>query len=319
MKLSTKFEHQIRRIHELIEQPGSRVTWDDRIPDPDNPSQQRQIDITVNHENQITLIECRIHNKPQDVKWIEELIGRKLSLRANCVVAVSASGFTEGAIKKARQFGIILRDFISLSREEIISWGKSTKVNLIFYEFSKIAITFLVPFNPFGSSIIDKICHAIEEGDISLFDVFNLVSNKLNFKNSKDKKAILKSELSFKKEFKIENVILHNLLFECEVVPIYEEILVPSVRIYGSPNESSLRRNAAIEGVEIGDFEITQVDDEVTIALDLSGVISPPNCLFRFVDLEFTRTVLINKTEVIGVPKLQILLPEISIGIQSSV
>lgn len=35
MKKSDKFELQIHRIYELLEQKGSKVTWNDKIPDPD--------------------------------------------------------------------------------------------------------------------------------------------------------------------------------------------------------------------------------------------------------------------------------------------
>ena len=82
-QFSQEFEQQVQRIHELIEQPGSVVTWDDRIPDPDNPKQARQIDITIHRDGNLTLIECRIHRKPQDVQWIEELMGRRQSLQAD--------------------------------------------------------------------------------------------------------------------------------------------------------------------------------------------------------------------------------------------
>ena len=47
--------------------------------------------------------------KKQDVKWIEELIGRKQSLRADSVIAVSSAGFTDGAILKAKAFGICFK------------------------------------------------------------------------------------------------------------------------------------------------------------------------------------------------------------------
>jgi hypothetical protein len=46
-KPSEKFEQRIKRIHDLIEQPGSQITWNDRLPDPHNPSQARQIDISI--------------------------------------------------------------------------------------------------------------------------------------------------------------------------------------------------------------------------------------------------------------------------------
>jgi hypothetical protein len=49
-KPSTVFEHQIERIHKLIEGRGAKVTWNDKIPDPDNPDQLRQIDITIERD-----------------------------------------------------------------------------------------------------------------------------------------------------------------------------------------------------------------------------------------------------------------------------
>jgi hypothetical protein len=36
-------ERQVHRIHELLERSHDNVTWNDHIPDPDNPSQLRQI------------------------------------------------------------------------------------------------------------------------------------------------------------------------------------------------------------------------------------------------------------------------------------
>jgi hypothetical protein len=318
MKISEKFEHQIRRIHELIEQPGATVTWNDRIPDPDNPSQPRQIDITVLKENQLTIIECRIHNKPQDVKWIEELIGRRLSLRAQGVIAVSASGFTDGAIKKAKEFGVVLRHFISLTKGEILSWGKSSKVTLIFYQFKNVGITFKVPSDNVKSSLVDEIMHHLQSDEINLYGLFELISNKLEFKDIKDKIAHVKAEVSLKKKITIENMILENVIFEAEVSLLYKEVSVPSVLIYNSPNDDSLRRNVAIEGVDLGNFEITQAGDDVTITLDLSTVESPPNSLFRIVDLEFTRKVHFKKTEILGIPKMKMFLSQLSLGIQLS-
>ena len=73
------FEQQIERIHSLLEESDASVTWNDRVPDPDNPDQARQIDISIKRDGKVTHVECRIHKTPQDVKWIEELIGRRTS------------------------------------------------------------------------------------------------------------------------------------------------------------------------------------------------------------------------------------------------
>src|ERR1700682_3606049 len=119
METPESLERQIYRIHELLERSHDDVTWNDHIPDPDNPIQPRQIDITIRRDGKLTIVECRIHKEPQDVTWIEALIGRRMSLRASAVIAVSASGFTQGAQAKATQFGVILRDFDTLTQEEV--------------------------------------------------------------------------------------------------------------------------------------------------------------------------------------------------------
>jgi hypothetical protein len=65
---SDQFEQMIARVHELLEAQDAVVRWDDRIPDPDNPKQPRQIDISVRKGTFLNLIECRIHKKKQNVK-----------------------------------------------------------------------------------------------------------------------------------------------------------------------------------------------------------------------------------------------------------
>jgi hypothetical protein len=100
MNTSEKLERQIHRIHELLEGSNVDVTWNDRIPDPDNPGQLRQIDVTIRRGGKLTVIECRLSRRAQDVKWIEELIGRRQSLGAHTVIAVASAGFTAGARRK---------------------------------------------------------------------------------------------------------------------------------------------------------------------------------------------------------------------------
>ena len=115
MKASAAFEQQVRRIYELIAESGAEVTWNDHIGDPDNPPRTRQIDVTLRRKGALTLVECRLRKAPQDVQWIECLIGRRISLGAQSVIAVSSSGFTTGALAKARRYGIITRDLQRLT------------------------------------------------------------------------------------------------------------------------------------------------------------------------------------------------------------
>jgi hypothetical protein len=67
MKASKAFEQQIHRILELLEGSGAEVTWDDHIPDPDNPSRLRQIDITIRRDGKLTLVACLSSPSPPRV------------------------------------------------------------------------------------------------------------------------------------------------------------------------------------------------------------------------------------------------------------
>ncbi len=118
-KEATELEQQAGRIHKFLEGSNAEVTWNEKIPDPDNPTQLRQIDFTIRNPNSFTIGECRFRKYPEDVQWIEQLIGKKVSLNANSVIAVSASGFTEGAVKKAIAYGIVLRNFFEITEQEL--------------------------------------------------------------------------------------------------------------------------------------------------------------------------------------------------------
>ena len=78
---------------ELLVRSHADVTWNDHIPDPDNPEQLRQIDITIRNDGKLTLIECRLSRRRQNVKWVEELIGRRQSLGAQEMIGVASAGF----------------------------------------------------------------------------------------------------------------------------------------------------------------------------------------------------------------------------------
>src|SRR5260221_7722697 len=136
-KPATAFEHQIERIHKLLEGEAAKVTWNDKIPDPHNPDQLRQIDITIQRDELKIHAECRIHQSPQDVTWIEELIGRRVSLGADAIIAVSSSGFTAGAIRKASAFNIHLRTLGTLSDDEGPLWSNIALPVMVYYEVTE--------------------------------------------------------------------------------------------------------------------------------------------------------------------------------------
>jgi len=176
-----KFEKQIKRIHDALIQDHAEVTWNDKIPDPDNPDQLRQIDITVKRNGEITHIECRSHQVPQGSKWVEELYGRKVSLQAVAMIGVSDSGFTKGAIKKAKRLGVFLCNLSQLSAEGIESWGKKTKIKWYYYTFSNLEICyFLKSIKGFELDDIKKDIFSKPQYNDSLF-------NQIKYQFNKDK------------------------------------------------------------------------------------------------------------------------------------
>lgn len=317
MRTSEKFEHQIRRIHELIEQPNTKVTWNEKIPDPDNPNQPRQIDITIRNNDHLTLVECRIHQEKQDVNWIEELLGRKQSLRADAIIAVSASGFTKGAIAKSKAFGIILRDFTTLSEEEIKSWGHSTKVKLIYYQYNDTKLLF-TPAKPKVKDLtVDDIAMHLNSGQDTGYKIFETVSNKLDEKNFKGSICITKVFIDLNGVI-INGQPIDRVLFQAKVKIIEQKLQIPSVVAYGAPDMEHLNRNAFVEVVELGNFEITRSTNEVIITIDLAPIHILPNCHFRFLDLEFDKTVHMTHIEIVGLPPMLVSLNDICIGVNNS-
>lgn len=69
----------------------------------------RELDLLVRHldtpEKNI-LVECRDHDRKQNVQWIDELEGKAKRLGFGRVIAVSSSGFTKPAIKEAMERNI---------------------------------------------------------------------------------------------------------------------------------------------------------------------------------------------------------------------
>ena len=97
-----ELEQLHHRLQGLMAEQGTEVLWNAKIPDPDTPDQQRQIDVLINSGGIKTSVECRLRKGQQSVMWVEELIGRKMSLKLDGMIAVSYDGFTRPAKIKAK-------------------------------------------------------------------------------------------------------------------------------------------------------------------------------------------------------------------------
>lgn len=138
---SDAFEALVERIIVLSRDGAENVRRDDHVKDPDNPRSSRQVDISFDKHGKKVFVECRKHATPQDVKWVEELIGRKISLRPDQMIGVSSSGFTKLAKIKAEAHGIILREVGELRDEEILSWGTFVVAEVFFVKYQNLTVS----------------------------------------------------------------------------------------------------------------------------------------------------------------------------------
>ena len=298
---SIQFEQMIARIHDLLEGQQADVRWNETIPDPDNPQQSRQIDVLVRKDNMLNIIECRIHKAKQDVKWIEELIGRRTSLNADSVVAVSASGFTSGAVRKARKYGVILNDLLSLTDNEIISWAISIKVKLFFYRYDDFEI-----FLYFDLKDIDQIDPEIILSELKGYyglRSFNTLHKIIDSRNLIWEENRNNAE-QFRVRFRIDDFFLQNKkVKEIEVKgKIRLETInlnVPITLAYGAPNAKKEDRNVYVQKFNLGQTDIVYHNNKISICLDLSKLDVPPFWQFRFFEVAGQKEYYHEKLEVI--------------------
>ncbi len=282
---SIEFEHQIKKIHDVLVQDYGIVTWNDKIPDPDNPKQSRQIDITVRMDDKIIHIECRHHKKSQDTKWIEELYGRKISLSADSMIAVSSSGFTEGAIKKAERLGIFAYHLNQISQDTIKNLGGKTIITFTYYKFSNLEIGFYL------HSIVDIPSEFLLPEALQKKECYSALFNEIRYNLSKNIDFNLPYGFNFPK-IECQNIFFFDrpvigmsirgdvdkltIEYSCPFVLTFESAKSPSTPI-------ALIERAGEDKIEIikSQSGFSKVDLDLSLAPQ-----SPPNSIFYGVEFD---------------------------------
>ena len=286
---SRSFEQQVHRIQELLFSSDACVTWNDRILDPDSPGRTRQIDVTVRRGRHLTLIECRTRKNPQDVTWIEELIGRRQSLGADAVVAVSATGFTAGAVHKASAHSIALRDLRALTDDEIANWGRSIALKLYFFQYSGITLSL-------GFAVTDA--RAIEPaalkaslaGHPALATLFNqaarVVGKRLIPATMDQNLSVDFGIVGTFEDVTVGGKRLYEARMEGSARLLLQQVRCPVVSAYGVLPASNSDREAIVQKFELGDTSIVHKNDRISLHLDLASVKTPPLGQFQYVATE---------------------------------
>lgn len=307
MKASDAFERQIHRIHELLENSGAVVTWNDRIPDPDNPKQKRQVDITIRRGQHLTLVECRLHGAPQDVTWIEELIGRRQSLGADAVLAASSSGFTSGAIAKAHSYDVATRDLLELTDDEVRSWSRSVALTLFFYQYSDLEISVV-----FKKESLPRLDSRLLTADLAAFPglqgLFNSAAESMGQELrpcAEHVGRVANFGLRLTLEgFRLSGEPVVEVIFEGMAHLVAHKIDSSVVRAYGAPGLGPRDRETTVEHFPLGDTSVVHDANRVAVFLDISQLEMPPFCLFRFFEVSGQEEMDHEVFELAGVEKL---------------
>jgi hypothetical protein len=306
---SDAFERSIHRIHELIEQPGTEVTWDDRVPDPDNPSRQRQIDISIRRDGRLTLVECRLHQARQDVKWIEELVRRRASLNADGVIAVSESGFTEGAIKKARRFGIVLRDLRDLTSSEVSESGRSHVTLLYFYTYTDVELTLTFQSSGFVMEEANALAEAFRKSReaAAIFDTVadQADTRKLLYRQAFDLAEPFEYTLQTK-DFLLAGRLVSTAKIAGRISLVEHEVDGLAVRAYGSPETDGMSRDVFVERFALGETGVVHDGGAVSFIVDVSSFEMPPLSQLRYVRLKGSVENDMASFEVVGIERFQV-------------
>lgn len=278
-------EHLVTRIHKLLEPAQAKVIWNKRVQDPDT-GRLRQVDIMIERDGKQTHIECRDQERPQGIAWIEELIGRRASLRADAVIGVSSSGFTATAMSKAKKFGIFVRDFRELADHEIEQWGCTSRFEIEFIRFSDLGITALV--SPEGLRRISshpKLSLREDPTDPVLL-IVNALINKASDSFRTNQYTTIRAKLVqpnlLADGFPIETteITLRGHLVE-------KRVDLVTVSAYRDSTPLSPRPRAVVERHEMGETKVIRSPTAASVILDVTQVAVPRNHYLHTVKIDF--------------------------------
>lgn len=139
-----EFELIVARIEEYLSDNDAVVTSPDKVLDNDT-GKMREVDATIRYKigsvELLIIFECRRHKRRQGTLWIEQLASKRRALGAAKCVAISSTGFSVPAIKKAERLGVELRTLKNINKDTIERW---TSGNSWFYQrrISDLSFTF---------------------------------------------------------------------------------------------------------------------------------------------------------------------------------
>lgn len=221
----------------------------------------------------------------RNVKWIEELLGRRQSLAAEAIIAVASAGFTKGAQKKAARYGVLLRDLRQLSDEEVTNWVNRATLLLYYYRYSDVTLEI-----GFASQGVPNLNRALVVQELQSKGVVQLAFNAAAQWLGSSKLLALGDTRTHRFGIRIqpENLMLCgepalDIALRGEVCLASRPISRAKVVRYGPPTLPVDIREITVEQFTLGETTIVHHNARIATDIDLSDVELPPLSQVRYV------------------------------------
>ena len=128
---------------------------------------------------------------------------------------------------------------------------------------------------------------------------FEKIISDLEEKKSDSKECKVKGKMGGD-IIRLNGLIPAEINFQATTKPIKQNVSLVSIVQYYDPIQKKSQDRVLIEKINLGDFEILQSGDEVSVVVDLSGIKTPNNSIFRTVNFDFKRDVAVKSFQFIG-------------------
>jgi len=144
MKKGKSFENLVSWIHGCLADKA-KVIPNHGIPDKDS-GQVRQVDVAIYMTDgpytTLTIVEVRDRVKPVGSSYIEEIGGKRESVRADAAAIVSKSGFSKPALEKAQKLNIRTLTYDEALRDSWVDWAMMKTITVVNRLFEVIRVDF---------------------------------------------------------------------------------------------------------------------------------------------------------------------------------
>lgn len=288
------FEKLNHRMTKLLRGTGATVEWNGTIIDPDT-GVARQIDVLITSaDGKHSTVECRDHSEAQSVKWIEELIGRKLSLQLDGMIAVARNGYSLPAAKKAARYGIVLYDFDTLTDAEIASWGSIAHVESDFVQFDYLEIVAAIPSSEMArlEQVDPKFAHDGHDG-------FAAVQDAIRDRVTAQPNADLQHTLD-PTGFTIDGIPVALVACGFRGHVVTQTASCTYAALVDAPGTPRAQRAISVQRFDHFVPEVVQHGGEARLQIDVSSVQPPDNSILHALRVQFSQPVRVNNYELIG-------------------